>query len=53
MDLTDFYDVYTIVFMTVLLMVLSIVPMNIGITLIVFLVSGDIMIKMTQKFRGY
>lgn len=53
MDLTDFYDVYTIVFMTVLLMVLSIVPINLGFMLIVFLISGDLMIKMSQKFRGY
>ena len=53
MDLTDFYDVYTIVFMTGLLMLLSIVPINIGITLITFLISGDLMVKMNQRFKGY
>lgn len=53
MDFTDFYDVYTIVFMTGLLMLLSIVPVNIGITLIAFLISGDLMVKLSQRFKGY
>ncbi|MBC7753623.1 MAG: hypothetical protein H7Z71_05245 [Moraxellaceae bacterium] len=53
MDLTDFYDVYTIVFTTVLLMLVSVVPMNLGFMLIVFLISGDFMFKFSGKFKGY
>lgn len=51
MDMTDFYDGASLVFMILFLMMTSIIPMAIGGMLILFLVTGNLFFSLKNSTR--
>lgn len=49
MDLTDFYNITTIIFMTLILMAVSVVPTFLGSLIIGFLLIGEFFFHISSK----